>query len=191
MDFCDLENRSRLVATEKQLLETGLLSKEVEEDLNMAIGDTKDNKYENYDEENSIDNNEDSGQDSENENLLSDGNLIQDNKEISSEETNRINKSKKYVVREESKTINKELNHSNVSEQSDDESLWEDIYGRQRDKKGNIVPKKNVSFAGCSISNNVSSDSEKIRRLEREMRRILNRLGEGNMQTSAKEVVSY
>ncbi|XP_018316596.1 nucleolar MIF4G domain-containing protein 1 homolog isoform X2 [Mycetomoellerius zeteki] len=191
LDFCDSENRSHIVETEKQLLETGL-SKEFEEDLNMAIGenDTEDGN-EKHDEEDSIDDNEDSEQDSENEDLLSDENLIQiKSGEISSEETNTINiKSKKYVPNEEEETVNEESSHSNTSEQSDDnEDLWEDIYGRQRDKKGNIVLKKYVPPAVRIASNNIPSDSEKISRLKKQMKGILNRLAEQNMHTIANQI---
>lgn len=190
MDFCDSENRSHIVETEKQLLETGL-SKEFEEDLNIAIGedDTKDG-HENHDEEHSIDDNEDFEQDSES--LLSDENLTQDNsEEISSEETNTIKKSKKYATDDEDETVNEELNHSNASEQSDDEDLWEDIYGRQRDKEGNIISKKYVPSAGRITSNNISFDDEKVHRLERQVKGILNRLAEQNMHTIANQVISY
>ncbi|TGZ53119.1 nucleolar MIF4G domain-containing protein 1 [Temnothorax longispinosus] len=187
LDFCDSENRSHIVKTEKQLQETEV-SKELEEDLNLAIGEEDiEDRHEN-DEEDSIDDNEDSEQDSENESLLSDQNLTQDNsKEISLEETNTINKSKTYATDDEDETVNEELNQSDASEQSDDEDLWEDIYGRQRDKEGNIVSKKYVPPAG-RIASNISSDDEKVRRLKRQMKGILNRLAEQNMHTIANQV---
>ncbi|KAG5325895.1 NOM1 protein, partial [Pseudoatta argentina] len=148
LDFCNSENRSHIVETEKQLLETGL-SKEFEEDLNMAIEQ-------------------------------SDG-------KISSEETDTINiKSKKYTPNEEEETVNEKSNHSNTSDGNED--LWEDIYGRQRDKKGNIVLKKYVPPAVRIASNNISSDSEKISRLKKQMKGILNRLAEQNMHTIANQV---
>lgn len=191
MDFCDSENRNHIVETEKQLLETGL-SREFEEDLNMAIGeDDTEDRHEKH-EEDSIDN-EDSEQDSENESVLSDENLTQNNsEEMSSEETNMINiESKKYAANEKDEIVNEEL--SNVSEQSDDnnEGLWEDIYGRQRDKEGNIVSKKYVPPAGRIASNNISSNNEKIHRLEKQLKGILNRLAEQNMHTIANQVISH
>lgn len=194
MDFCESENRSHIVETERQLLETEF-SREFEEDLNMAIGeDDTENGHEKYDEEDrtdEYDDNEDSEQDSKNESLLSDENLIEDNEEISSEETNMINiKSKKCAADEEDETVNKESTHSNISEQSDNEDLWEDIYGRQRDKEGNIVSKKYVPPAARVTSNNISSDDEKVRRLEKQMKGILNRLAEQNMHTIANQVIN-
>ncbi|XP_018378058.1 PREDICTED: nucleolar MIF4G domain-containing protein 1 homolog isoform X2 [Trachymyrmex cornetzi] len=189
LDFCNSENRSHIVETEKQLLETGM-SKEFEEDLNMAIGedDTEDGNEKH--EEDSVDDNEDSEQDSENESRLSDKNIIQvDSGEISLEKTNTINiKSEKYAPNEEEETVNEESNHSNTSEQSDDnEDLWEDIYGRQRDKKGNIVFKKYVP-PDVRIASNIFSDSEKISKLKKQMKGILNRLAEQNMHTIANQV---
>jgi len=191
LDFCDSENRNHIVETEKQLLETGL-SKEFEEDLNMAISEN--NTEDGHDEKNSTDDESNTNeQDSENESLLSDENMIQDNsKEISLEETNTIKESKKHLADEEDETINEELNHNNESEQLDDEEdSWEDIYGRQRDKKGNIVSNKCRSPGCPAITSNISSDGEINRRLERQMKGILNRLAEQNMHTIANQVNSY
>ncbi|KAL0107545.1 hypothetical protein PUN28_014692 [Cardiocondyla obscurior] len=192
LDFCDSENRSHIVETEKQLLETGL-SKEFEEDLNLAVGeDDTEARHENYEEKDNTDDMEDSSndnepeKDSENESLLSDESLTLDNEEISLEETSAINKSEKCTT-EEDEIVNEELNHSNTSEESDNESLWEDIYGRQRDKKGNVISKKYVPPAG-RITDDISSNSEKIHRLERQVKGILNRLAEQNMHTIANQV---
>ncbi|XP_011868347.1 PREDICTED: nucleolar MIF4G domain-containing protein 1 [Vollenhovia emeryi] len=191
LDFCDSENRNHIVETEKQLLDTGR-SEEFEEDLNMAIGeDSTEAGDENRDEEGSIDDKEYSEQDSENESLLSDQSLTQDDSdEISSEETNAANlrdKSKKCEA-DEDEAINEELDDSNAPEQSDDESLWEDIYGRQRDKEGNIVSKKYVPPARRITNNDNPSDGEKVRRLERQVKGVLNRLAEQNMHTIANQV---
>ncbi|XP_018405133.1 PREDICTED: nucleolar MIF4G domain-containing protein 1 homolog [Cyphomyrmex costatus] len=191
LDFCDSENRSHIVETEKQLLETGL-SKEFEEDLNMAIGeDDTEDENEKHDEEDSIDDDEDSEQDSENESLLSNESLIQDNSgDISLEKTNTINiKSKKYTANEKEEIVSKESTHSDTSEQPDDnENLWEDIYGRQRDKKGNIVIKKYVPPAVRIESNNIACDNGKISRLKKQIKGVLNRLAEQNMHTIANQV---
>ncbi|XP_036138480.1 nucleolar MIF4G domain-containing protein 1 homolog isoform X2 [Monomorium pharaonis] len=212
LDFCDSENRSHIVETEKQLLETGF-SRDFEEDLNMAIGDNKDFEQDDNEDSEQDDNedfeqddnedfeqddnddseqddNEDSEQDSENKSLLSVENLIEDNEDIFSEGTNMINiKSKKYEPHEKDETVNKKSSYSNVSEQSDNnEDLWEDIYGRQRDKQGNIVSKKYVPPAARITSSNISSDDEKVRRLEKQIKGILNRLAEQNMHTIANQV---
>ncbi|XP_014478032.1 PREDICTED: nucleolar MIF4G domain-containing protein 1 [Dinoponera quadriceps] len=204
LDFCDSENRNHMVETEKQLLETGL-STEFEEDLNMAIGeedseDKHDEEEQNIDDmeepegsindsEDSkqvIDDNEDSEQEMENENILSNEDSgLEDGEDISSEETNSVNiKSNSYPTNDEDEEDEK-LKHA--SEQSDDnEDLWEDIYGRQRDKKGNVISKKYVPPAARATD--ISVDSEKVRRLERQLKGILNRLAEQNMHAIANQV---
>ncbi|EFN89915.1 nucleolar MIF4G domain-containing protein 1 homolog [Harpegnathos saltator] len=109
--------------------------------------------------------------------------------DISSEETDRINmKTKSYPTNGEDEIENEESKHSDASKQSDDsKGLWEDIYGRQRDKEGNVIAKKYVPPA-ASISTDISVDSEKARRLERQLKGILNRLAEQNMHTIANQV---
>lgn len=195
MDFCDSENRNHLVETEKQMLESGM-STEFQEDLNMAIGgDGTDGECEKHDNENNMDDNEESEEDMEDENSLpdenslSDENLDQDdNEDTSLEESNKINiKSKNDSTDDEDEIENKDSEHGDASEQADDgEDLWEDIYGRQRDKKGNVVSKKYVPPAVRSAD---TSDNEKTRRLERQLKGILNRLAEQNMHTIANQVI--
>ncbi|KAL6264325.1 hypothetical protein P5V15_004434 [Pogonomyrmex californicus] len=186
LDFCDSENRNHILETEKQLLETGL-SKEFEEDLKMTVRkDDSDNEHKKYDEEDNIDDNE-SEQNSENENLLCDENLTQnDSEENFSEETDMMNtKSTEYATDEEDQTKNEES--SNASRQSDNENLWEDIYGRQRDKEGNIIPKKYVPPAARMANDDISLNDEKVR-LQKQMKGVLNRLAEQNMHTIANQV---
>ncbi|XP_012235788.2 nucleolar MIF4G domain-containing protein 1 [Linepithema humile] len=191
LDFCDSENRNHIVETEKQLLENGM-STDFEEDLNMAIGeDDTDEEHEKHDNEDSVDDNEESEQDMENESLLSDENSDQeDNEDISLEESNEINvESKNDSTDEGDELENEGSGHGDASEQPDDgEDVWEDIYGRQRDKKGNIVSKKYIPPAVRNASADISVDNEKARRLERQLKGILNRLAEQNMHTIANQV---
>lgn len=178
-----------MVETEKQLLESGM-STEFEEDLNMAIGE--DDTDEEHDNEDSINDNEEPEQDMENESLLSDANSDQeDDEDISFEESNKIDvKSKNDQTDHEDEIENEDSRHSDVSEQADvGEDLWEDIYGRQRDKKGNIVSKKYVPPAARNASANITVDNEKARRLEKQLKGILNRLAEQNMHTIANQVI--
>ncbi|XP_070167373.1 nucleolar MIF4G domain-containing protein 1 homolog [Polyergus mexicanus] len=190
LDFCDSENRSHMVETEKQLLETGL-STEFEEDLNIAIG-AEDNieDEEKLDRESNIDNNEDFEQDMDNESLLTNENSDQDDSEdISLEETNNINvETEKYsTANDENETENEKSRHA-LEELDDNEGLWEDIYGRQRDKKGNIVSKKYIPPAARVTNIDISVGSEKAHRLERQLKGILNRLAEQNMHTIGNQV---
>ncbi|EZA48843.1 Nucleolar MIF4G domain-containing protein [Ooceraea biroi] len=170
LDFCNSENRN--VETEKQLLESGL-STEFKEDLNIAIGENdSEEEHEKDDTEYNMDDNEDSEQDTE------------DNK-------NKVNiKSRNRPTNKEDAILETEESiHSDASEHShDSKGLWEDIYGRQRDKEGNIVSTKYVPPAARITSTDISMDDEKTRKLERQLKGILNRLAEQNMHTIANQV---
>lgn len=217
LDFCDSENRNHIVETEKQLLETGL-STEFKEDLNMAIGeddsedehdeernvddnedleqniddseDSEEDVDDNEDSEQNMDDSEDSEQDIGNESILSDKDSELDgNENMSSEKTNRINMNLKSHSTNDDEIGNEESRYSDASEQSDDsKGLWEDIYGRQRDREGNVITKKYVPPAARVTNTDISIDSEKTRRLERQLKGILNRLAEQNMHTIANQV---
>lgn len=188
LDFCDSDNRGHIVNTEKQLLETEF-STELEEDFNIAIGaeDNIEDEDEKFDEENNIDANEDSEQDMNNESLLTNENSDQDNSEDLSEETNDINTEKYPTENDEDEMEDEEL-HITLEKSNDDEGLWEDIYGRQRDKKGNIISKKYVPPAARVTNTDISVNDEKIRRLEKQLKGILNRLAEQNMHTIGNQV---
>lgn len=162
------------------------MSTEFEEDLNIAIG--AEDEHEKLDEKSDIDNNDDSEQDIDNESLLSNGDSDQDDSEdVAPEETNIINESEEYSIESENETENEEAKDIAL-EQSNNEGLWEDIYGRQRDKEGNIVSKKYVPPAArATIDTSVSG--EEARRLQRQLKGILNRLAEQNMHTIANQVI--
>lgn len=194
LDFCDSENRNYLAETEKQLLQTGL-NVEFKEDLNMVISDNEDEDEKQNEEKSMIDdrNNsqknmiqnriDDSKQNEEDENILFDENLDQDD-EILEEETSDLN-----LKLDNEETENKEESHNDVSEKSNNnDGLWEDIYGRQRDKQGNVVSDRYVPPAARVVNTDVSLDNERTHRLQRQLKGILNKLAEQNMYTIAKEV---
>ncbi|XP_029178156.1 nucleolar MIF4G domain-containing protein 1 [Nylanderia fulva] len=187
LDFCDSENRSNIVETEKQLLETGF-STELEEDLNIAIGaeDNIEDEDEKFDRDSNIDDNEDSEQDMDNKSLLTNENSDQDDSEDIPEKTNDT---EKYpTASDEDELEDEESRHVTLEQSNDSEDLWEDIYGRQRDKKGNVVSKKYVPPAARVTSTDISIGDEKTRRLEKQLKGILNRLAEQNMHTIGNQV---
>ncbi|EFN71840.1 Nucleolar MIF4G domain-containing protein 1 [Camponotus floridanus] len=189
LDFCDSENRSHLVETDKQLLETGL-NTEFEEDLNLAIGAENDveDESEKFEGENNKDIDKDFEQDMNMENLSTDENSDRDdNEEIAPEETHDINETEEYLS-DKDETEDEESRHVTVEQSDDNEGLWEDIYGRQRDKKGNIVSKKYVPPGARITSIDISVSGEKVHRLERQLKGILNRLAEQNMHTIGNQV---
>lgn len=78
--------------------------------------------------------------------------------------------------------------YNDASEESDDE-LSEDIYGRRKDKKGNIVHNKYVPPAARIASAGISVDDEKARKLKKQCKGILNKLAMQNMHTIANQVI--
>lgn len=79
--------------------------------------------------------------------------------------------------------------------------VWEDIYGRKRDKDGNIITESNAGKyipphlrAKAEAANNNDIDEidpdrrEKLQRLKRILKGLLNRLSEANMHKIATEI---
>lgn len=197
MDFCDSESRGNLVETEKQLLETGL-STEFQEDLNIAIGENdSEDELEKSDTQRRMDDDEKSEQDidTHDESLSSNENSKEneDDEEVSEDETeqqiNIVSKNRPTNEEDDEESIeNEESMRSDASDHSDDKGLWEDIYGRQRDKEGNVVSSRYVPPAARVTTTEMSIDGEKARRFERQLKGILNRLAEQNMHTIANQV---
>lgn len=155
------------------------------EDSEQNISDNEDSE-----QRENISDSENSEQNMENISALSDEDSeLDDNEDISLEVTNKANmKSKSYPTNDKDKIENKEL--SDASEQSDDSKyLWEDIYGRQRDKEGNIISKRYIPLAARLTRTDISLDNEKTRKLERQLKGVLNRLAEQNMHTIAHQVI--
>jgi len=98
------------------------------------------------------------------------------------------------------------------------EQFWEDIYGRTRDSKGNVVEKKDEEGGGDNLENEsavisssnpvvaspapgkyvppalrakLGSDREKRLRLERQVKGQLNRLAESNLHMISRQLEDY
>jgi len=188
LDFCDSENRSHIVESEKYMLESGI-GTEFEEDLNIALGKNN-SKDEEDDKQHSIDHNKDFKQDTDNESILSNENSDQDedSEEVSENETdikftkNPTNKGND--IKDEDSVDSDTSKHSN-----DNKGLWEDIYGRQRDREGNIIATKYVPPAARIASTDIPINDEKSFKCEKQLKGILNRLAERNMHTIANQVL--
>jgi len=61
---------------------------------------------------------------------------------------------------------------------------WEDIYGRTRDKEGNVVTK----YQPPHLRQQTQSDSGKIGRLKKNLKGLLNRLADSNIVSIASQV---
>lgn len=80
-----------------------------------------------------------------------------------------------------SKEIKKNVNISDGS--------WEDIYGRQRDRDGNIIQdtKKYVPPA-AKVSHDINSDNEKLYHLKKQLKGYLNRVTEHNIHYISNQI---
>ncbi|KAF4519817.1 hypothetical protein B566_EDAN006831 [Ephemera danica] len=66
--------------------------------------------------------------------------------------------------------------------------IWEDIYGRKRDKQGNVVKENTGRYIPPALRAKSASDSAKLLRLKRQMQGLLNRVAESNMGSVASQL---
>ncbi|KOC65903.1 Nucleolar MIF4G domain-containing protein 1 [Habropoda laboriosa] len=70
------------------------------------------------------------------------------------------------------------------------EDIWEDIYGRKRDKEGNIIHNDNryVPPAARIVPHNINPDDEKLHSLKKQLKGYLNRVTEHNMHYITNQI---
>ncbi|XP_065341618.1 nucleolar MIF4G domain-containing protein 1 homolog [Cloeon dipterum] len=68
-----------------------------------------------------------------------------------------------------------------------EEETWEDIYGRIRDKKGNVLQGVQGKYIPPALRAS-TTDSVKLARLKRQMQGLLNRVAESNMASVASQM---
>ncbi|KAI4494305.1 hypothetical protein M0802_008988 [Mischocyttarus mexicanus] len=166
LDFCDNDNRKQMVDMEEQLLKSEE-DEDLEEDIAMFI-DTEDNIEDITNQAKAKEEKEKSKKRKQDEMLdLPDENSEEDEASLFSDGGDI---------------------ETDISEESpDNDNLWEDIYGRTRDKKGNIV--NNVSSAIQRKPLEIKQDDdEKRSRLKKQLKGLLNRLAESNMHIIANQV---
>ncbi|PSN29484.1 hypothetical protein C0J52_23722 [Blattella germanica] len=81
----------------------------------------------------------------------------------------------------------------NVEEESEEkDEYWEDIYGRTRDQKGNVVQLQSSKYVPPHLRATTTEENSKKReqllRLKKQMKGLLNRLAEGNMSSISSQV---
>ncbi|XP_017789407.1 PREDICTED: nucleolar MIF4G domain-containing protein 1-like [Habropoda laboriosa] len=174
LDFCLEKDRKCLVETEKEHLE-------IEFNLDDLKSKTvQGNEY--------VDSESDNGNGceskSENENESSDVTV--------EEQFNNNNDSDKISWMKQSKTIKikcteiTKTNNININ----NEDIWEDIYGRKRDKEGNIIHNDNryVPPAARIVPHNINPDDEKLHSLKKQLKGYLNRVTEHNMHYITNQI---
>ncbi|XP_015600311.1 nucleolar MIF4G domain-containing protein 1 [Cephus cinctus] len=120
--------------------------------------------------------------------------LIFANKNLRNGEENQ----KKFKKAHDSTKV--ENNEITSSESGDSESdinenrdeIWEDIYGRTRDKDGNVISNNETKYIPPAIrlkqENTDNDKSIKLMRLRKQLKGLLNRLAEHNMHAIASQV---
>lgn len=158
LDFCDNDNRKQVVEMEEQLLK-GEGDKDLEEDIAMFLenDDTKEAQI-----------------------------ALKNDKFKRKKQDEMMDSIKES---DEDLLSDKSLDdiETNTSQSSDNDDLWEDIYGRTRDKKGNIVNDVSSVIQRKPLEA-IQDNDEKRCRLKKQLKGLLNRLAESNMHIIANQV---
>ncbi|KAK9505232.1 hypothetical protein O3M35_009328 [Rhynocoris fuscipes] len=124
------------------------------------------------------------------ENREDNDNDLERNKRKSSENEN-ITNSKKVRIQVDS---NSESEFSDVeeNEKEDSEEFWEDIYGRTRDKAGNVVQESKNKYIPPHLrekSNSLDSKrKEELEKIKKQLKGLLNRLAENNIHGISNQI---
>ncbi|KAK4873571.1 hypothetical protein RN001_012931 [Aquatica leii] len=83
----------------------------------------------------------------------------------------------------------------NQEQEKEGDETWEDIYGRTRGKDGSVLPANENKYVPPAIrakmeaaSSDDKARSEKLKRLQRQLKGLLNRLAESNMHSISSQI---
>ncbi|XP_059472617.1 nucleolar MIF4G domain-containing protein 1 [Neocloeon triangulifer] len=97
-------------------------------------------------------------------------------------------KNKKRVKFEDDVEEENEIKKQKIEDEDFvEDDTWEDIYGRTRDKKGNVVQATEGKYIPPALRA-TSTNSVKLARLKRQMQGLLNRVAESNMASVASQM---
>ncbi|XP_061379286.1 nucleolar MIF4G domain-containing protein 1 homolog [Danaus plexippus] len=113
------------------------------------------------------------------------------------------NKTKEKIIAEED--LSKIFSDDEVSHLSDDEELsggeenseiepkekpdvWEDIYGRKRDKEGNIIKEEKGIYIPPHLRNKDSTSEKEMAQLKRQVKSVLNKLAGTNLHWACTSI---
>lgn len=191
--MCDEEKRKIVAETEKQLIGNDV-DLDFEEDFYVA---TEKNlpKRKKKEDENDF------------EDLESIENFSSDSDEIEMKKINELENDSDFSDNEDEDMMNlndtsdeeieTKMNNSLMSNESDEScdstkeenpKVWEDIYGRTRDKDGNILLNRYIPPAVRAKNLEKDSQNEKLIQLKRQLKGPLNRLTDRNMHTISSQV---
>jgi nucleolar MIF4G domain-containing protein 1 len=174
-------------------------SEDLDDDLISEDGDEDDSQNNISDDDNlndisdESDSQNDISDDVDNLNDVSDDDNNQD--EFSDNDDNLSNES---ITENDSNIEGNDLEDSNgedenITQKKNDDGTWEDIYGRLRAKDGTIMTSKDQKYVPPAVRMKMETGMDKIRneklnRLKKQLKGLLNRLAESNMHSIAKQI---
>ncbi|XP_031844165.1 nucleolar MIF4G domain-containing protein 1 homolog [Nomia melanderi] len=167
LDFCLQEDRKCIVDAEEELVENKY-NNEFKTDLSMVLEETDTETMERDDEENRND---------------SDSSTHAPKCFSRNNNLNRLKIDKVKLDTKQDKMCN------NIDDT--DNNIWEDIYGRKRDREGNIIHEHNkYTFRDTEVNANnaINKDNEKLLFLKRKLKGCLNRIAEQNMHIITNQI---
>ncbi|CAH1639342.1 unnamed protein product [Spodoptera littoralis] len=75
-----------------------------------------------------------------------------------------------------------------VVEKKEKPDVWEDIYGRKRDKEGNIIKEEKGVYIPPHLRNKDSSSDKQLQQLKRQIKSILNKLAGTNLHWACTSI---
>lgn len=191
LNFCLEKDRKHLAETEKELIENEFENEMhvdsseiaemsnksgIEESEGMDLDESNSYNDDSCDDSNSV---TQMNSESESENMSGD----EDNSDQGRTPGNGVKAGTKQVKSMRS-------NEDSDTNDDNDEGLWEDIYGRKRDREGNIVQSTNkyIPPAARMASQDLNLDNEKLLSLKRQLKGCLNRVTEHNMHSIANQI---
>lgn len=171
MDFCLQKNKKDIIETKEEILED-----EFSNEFNINSSKIEKNIY-----TSSVLHNI---KEDKNENIES---KISKNYTLIIKQNN--NNSSDKVLNKQTKKI------ESIDYSINDKDFWEDIYGRKRDKEGNVIYVNNANkyvppAKRTTITHNINSnEDEKLHFLRKQLKGCLNRVAEHNMYSIVNQVI--
>ncbi|KAL1497289.1 hypothetical protein ABEB36_008279 [Hypothenemus hampei] len=186
LEVCDPEYMKNITSTEQDLND---VNDTFGEDFELMTGKTKAESEEEFSQNeegsDSLDDESDFGEEEEEpSDTGEDDHLIESNK-------------RKLSTLDIEESVNKKRKNSTSDEESDkeDDKVWEDIYGKLRTKKGEILEDQQGKYIPPAIRAKMEGSTtedkkrrEKLERLKKQLKGLLNRLAESNMHNIANQI---
>nr|CAD7571701.1 unnamed protein product [Timema californicum] len=190
LEVCDEANRQNVVAAEQNMQDFG---SDFEEDLAIVTGKpyskAKQKSEEVISDEFSDDNSLQASEWDCNESEQEDG--MEDNEKMAYVSDDEFS-SDNMATRDDLGSDDFSDSNSDINTKGSGDELWEDIYGRTRNKQGNIIHSGGKYVPPHLRAQDAETDSKKkeqLIRLRKQLKGLLNRLAENNMNSIAVQVI--